>query len=180
MNKALKRNASIMAGEEISSKVGALDAEVAGVKRDVGELNARIGNLDNKLDHGLGKVFDKLDSATRPTPTPWGIIIAAMVGICTVCIGGGGLILTLILALAAWANSYFGQSIDTAANVAQQALQSHSAMSQRVDSVKDRVGGLEATQTATLETLARVVTKLDRDQEQELQRLRGLSHPPAP
>lgn len=63
-----------------------------------------------RLDRNLTTLFGKIDAATTKPP-PWGLIVSAFVGICTILIGIGGLGLTMAGGLALWANAYFGRNI---------------------------------------------------------------------
>ncbi len=91
------------------TKIDVLDTEVSGLKVDVANLDKRMSTLGDKLDTGLGKLFDRLESQNS-RGTPWSLIF-----------GFGGIAVTVGLALSAWANAYFGQSIAQAQREASRA-----------------------------------------------------------
>ncbi len=103
------------------AKIDVLDTEVSGLKVDVANLDKRMSNLGDKLDTGLGKLFDRLESQNS-RGTPWGYIFAA-----------ASVFVAVALGLSGWANAYFGQSIAFAQREAARALEAHGAMQTQIN-----------------------------------------------
>lgn len=163
---------------ELSGRVAQLDIEVAGVKEDIAALNTSVGNLGQNVRGDIARLFDRIEVANK-RETPWGLILTAGGIMSAGGIGLCGLFLTLILALSAWANSYFGQRIEAAQQLGNQALAHQTKVANEVDTVQAKVNTLEAQRDAakgerdrlqaTLDTFA---AKLDADRDYELQELR--------
>jgi septal ring factor EnvC (AmiA/AmiB activator) len=163
---------------EISQRVAQLDTEVGGLKSDVQEVRKELGNFADKMDRNLGRLFDRVE-ATGKKETPWGVILTGLGIMSAGGIGLSGLFLTLILALSAWANSYFGQRIEAAQEVGNQALQHQTTATNKVDVLKEKVSTLEAQRDSSNVDRARlqsqldaVTAKLDAAREHELLELR--------
>lgn len=85
-----------------------------------------------RLDRTLASLFSKVDAQTN-RPPPWGLIVSAFVGICTILVGIGGLGLTVAGGLALWANAYFGKNISIAEQRADTAHERIDRVAERVD-----------------------------------------------
>lgn len=89
MSRPLKEAATMT--NELAEKVSVLEVELKGVQEG-------LSNQARRLDDGFREVFARIDQI-RSRPVPWGAI---------------GVVASVILALAGWANAYFGQSIEAA------------------------------------------------------------------
>lgn len=93
------------------------EVEITGVKARLEGFEEELRNQGRRQEEGFERVdrnfaqlFTRVDAATSKPP-PWGLIVSAFVGICTILIGIGGLGLTMAGGLALWANAYFGRNI---------------------------------------------------------------------
>lgn len=82
------------------------------------------------VERQLTHLATRLETATSKPP-PWGLIVSAFVGICTILIGIGGLGMSMAGGLALWANAYFGRNIQIAEGMARDAQA-------RIEMVQDR------------------------------------------
>lgn len=106
-------------------KFAALEQDVSGLKQDIAGLDGRISHMGEKLDVSLARIFDKVEAGTR-RHTPWNIIFSF-----------AGIAATIILALSAWANAYFGQAIASAQREASQAMGAHGAMQSQINALRE-------------------------------------------
>lgn len=93
-------------------KLASVAAEVEGVKAAVNGINGRLDRIDHENRQSFDRVYDKLDKATTPRPTPWNAILTAAGVLVAFLAALAGGMLTLIIALAAWGNAYFSGMID--------------------------------------------------------------------
>ena len=103
--------------EENARKLGALESDVTGLKGDVGQMR-----MD--MRSGFSEVFTKIDQVRAPKATPW-----AAVAVC----------LTVLMALAAWANSWVSRSIEGAQGAAANADQRARESSNRNDFISEKL-----------------------------------------
>ena len=107
---------------------------VSGLKEDMHGLDRRVGDLEQEMrkgfqgiSHEVGKMTHEftreLNRATAPRGIQWPMVSVAAV---------------LTIALASWANSYFGQGIAAAAKEAQIAHSQWQALNARVDTISNR------------------------------------------
>lgn len=75
--------------EDNARKLGSLETEVAGLKGDVAQIRGDVRA-------GFSEVFAKIDRAAQPKATPWGAV---------------AVLITVLLALAAWGNAWISQAI---------------------------------------------------------------------
>jgi hypothetical protein len=106
-----------MAAPDSKNTVGGWEVEITGVKGRLSAFEEELRNQGRRQEEGFERVdrnfaqlFTRVDAATTKPP-PWGLIVSALVGICTILIGIGGLGLTMAGGLALWANAYFGRNI---------------------------------------------------------------------
>lgn len=129
--------------EETAAKLAKFGAEIKGLQD--GFDGFKTESRDN-----FRAIFERMERAFQPKETPWGHIFAG-IGVLVTIIGGiCGAGLTLLIALAAWANAYFGDMIVKADAKADAAL-----------TMREMVSGLSAARTADEKELARIMTKLD-------------------
>lgn len=138
-------------------KLAILETDVSGIKRDIAGLDGRISELGSKFDASLSRLFDKVETNTRRS-TPWNIIFSF-----------AGIFATVVLALAAWANAYFGQAIGAAQREAAQSMAAHGALQAQINDCRDNER-IAAIQAARREERQNFIMR-------ELDRMRGLSHP---
>ena len=108
-------------------KFAALEQDVSGLKQDIAGLDGRISHMGEKLDVSLARIFDKVEAGTRRT-TPWNIIFSF-----------AGIAATVILALSAWANAYFGQAIAAAQREAALSLQAHAGIQTQINTMSEKL-----------------------------------------
>lgn len=140
-----------MEGEDMNRKVGQLESEVSSIKEDV-------RGIKGDLAQGFSRVFDRMDRVSSPKPTPWAVIFAAV-----------GVLASLLVSLALWANAYFGQGIAAAAREAQRSHENIVEM--RLD-LKFMAESL--TRTAVD---AAVLKERSEQNRTEIDRLRAATHP---
>lgn len=120
-------------------------------------LNTEVKNLQTSFDRfgkesgeNFVRIFEKLERVNAPKETPWGHIFAGIGVLVTILGGMVGAGLTLVIALAAWANAYFGEMIAKSDSKAEAAL-----------TMRDTVSGLTAGRQADEKELSRLMTRLD-------------------
>lgn len=86
--------------EENARKLGSLESDVTGLKSDMGQLRA-------DMREGFAEIFRKIDRASTPRATPWGAV---------------AVLVTVLLALAAWGNAWVSQAINGARLSSDEAL----------------------------------------------------------
>lgn len=107
---------------------------VAGIKEDMHGLDRRVGDLEQEMrkgfqgiSHEVGKMTQEftreLNRATAPKGIQWPMV---------------SIMVVLALAMASWANSYFGQGIAAATKEAQIAHSQWTALNARVDTISNR------------------------------------------
>lgn len=147
--------------EETTAKLAKFGAEIENLKQGVGGISKRVETFEIESRDSFARLFDKLERATAPKETPWGIIFAAagvLVAILTAIAGGG---LTLILALAAWANAYFGEMIIKAEAKADQAIAIHQQSATTTASIRETLSSISAGRLAEEKEQERISVRLD-------------------
>lgn len=112
-------------------KLAAYEARLDSFNLELQRQGRRQEEGFERLDRTLATMFAKLDSATTK-PTPWAIIISAIVGV-------AGLGLTTTTGLALWANAYFGSSIKFAEAQGTSAHTRIDKAAERVDAKLERL-----------------------------------------
>lgn len=147
--------------EDTSTKLATFGTEIANIKTTVGQVENRMERFEGESRDNFLRLFDKLEKATAPRPTPWNLILTAMgvlVAILTAIAGGG---LTAVLALAAWANAYFGQSIDKIDAKAEQSMAIHSTISSSLSDFRTQMSRLETELINAAKERERMNARLD-------------------
>lgn len=141
--------------EDIRQKVGTLEADVSGMKRDVVNLANVVADLGKETKDGFAKIFDRME--TRGSAS-WQIAAALL-----------GVAVTLAVGLALWANAYFGQGISSVQRDADRALEVQAMLIQQMDSIREKHTE-SAVQTA-------ILTERSERNRYEIDRLREDRHP---
>lgn len=106
-----------------------------------------------QVEGHLNRLALKIDTATTKPP-PWGLIVSAFVGVCTILIGIGGLGMSMAGGLALWANAYFGRNIQIAEGMAKEAQM-------RIEAVQTRWDARDEKRDALLHQVVGDVRALD-------------------
>ena len=147
--------------EAAASRFATISAEVEHTRGSLASIDKRMGDLEKESRDSFNRVYEKLDRATSPRPTPWNLIvtgIGVLVATITAIAGGG---LTAALALAAWANAYFGQSIAEIDAKAEQSIQVHAALSTTLTDIKARLASTDNELENTAKEQERTNLKID-------------------
>lgn len=158
--KSVAKNAE-MNESDTAAKIASFSVEIDNLKNGVGAIGKRVETFEIESRDSFSRLFDKLERATTPKETPWGIIFAAagvLVAILTAIAGGG---LTLILALAAWANAYFGEMIAKADGKAEQAVAIHQQSATTTASIRDMLSTISAARLSEEKEQDRFSSRLD-------------------
>lgn len=161
MNGSAKKTKMDETLADTTSKLAKFGAEIENLKDGVGSIKKRVEVFEIESRDSFSRLFDKLERATAPKETPWGVIFAGcgvLVAILTAIAGGG---LTLILALAAWANAYFGDLISKAEAKGEQALQVHASGSATISGVRDSLSAIQAELAAAAKERDRLASQID-------------------
>lgn len=101
--------------EDNARKLGSLETEVAGLKGDVAQIRGDVRA-------GFSEVFAKIDRAAQPKATPWGAV---------------AVLITVLLALAAWGNAWISQAIASVRLSSEEALRRQEQTAQDITALRD-------------------------------------------
>lgn len=141
--------------EDIREKVGALETDVSGMKRDVSNLSAAVADYGREMKENFRLVFERMENKGWAA---WQLILS-----------GFGVAVTLAVGMALWANAYFGQSIAAVQRDADRAIELQSLVMQQVEKLRD-LHTAEAVQSA-------ILTERSERNRYEIDRLREDKHP---
>lgn len=142
-----------MPDQDTPAKLAALEVDVTGIKSDVTGLKTDLGALAQEFRGGIARIFDRME-AQNSKGTNWNAI---------------AVLFTIVIALATWANTYFGQGIAAAQREATRAIEIHAQM-------LNSMNGLSRELTAQAIDAARHDERL-KMQAAEVDRLRGRDNP---
>ena len=135
------------------SKLAALEVDVTGMKGDVTGLKTDLNALAIEMRGGFSRIFDRIEGMNSKG-TNWNAIL-----------GFAGVLFTIIIALATWANTYFGQSIAAAQREATRALEVHTQIIGTMGEMR-REGMMQAIELARADERAKATAA-------EVERLRA-------
>lgn len=149
---ASKSHTPIMSQSQVTAaRMATITAEVENMRSSLDSIDKRMGEVEKENRDSFNRVYDKLDKATAPRPTPWNLILtAAGVAIAFATALSGG-ILTLLLALAVWANAYFSEMISKTELKAETAVQANNSIFQSIQNLQTNV----ASQASRLDAVDR-------------------------
>jgi len=150
--KPVTQNKAFMNDQEAAvSRFATMSAEVEHMRGSLASIDKRMGDVEKENRESFNRVYDKLDKATQPRPTPWNLILTgAGVAIAFATAISGGL-LSLLLALAVWANAYFSEMISKTEMKAESAIQANSSIFQSIQNLQTNV----ASQASRLDAVDR-------------------------
>lgn len=123
--------------EDNARKLGSLETEVSSLKGDVAQIRADVRQ-------GFSEIFTKIDRANQPKATPWGAV---------------AVLITVLLALAAWGNAWISQAIAGVRMSSDEALRKADGNDGQIHAMLDKV--MQA-QIQAAETRGRTEEKLRR------------------
>lgn len=95
----------------LEGQVGIVKTEVANISKAVAAVEHRLDRMEGETQGGFQRVYDKVDKLAQ-RQWPWTPILGIAGMLVTIGLAVCGGILTVVLALAAWGNVYFGTIVE--------------------------------------------------------------------